>query len=218
MRSSHDTLGDLWFGESALNEQDALYRQLCRGVPRAQAAIICPPSVSREQERERVIDALIQINRLQRLLSTWSQDLAAWIDLPNPPNPQREGPWRASALCLVRRAWWDLFAAAWISHNQRLVDDPHLLPALFALAQASDCHPDISVEHGTSFLSICPLDSSASQEECTCTLWNDHWGTLYRAGAAYADTRPEEEVDALEETLDLLADYDTADSGEGSAP
>ena len=97
MRSSHDTLGDLWFGESALNEQDALYRQLCRGVPRAQAAIICPPSVSREQERERVIDALIQINRLQRLLSTWSQDLAAWIDLPNPSQPSERGA--VASLC-----------------------------------------------------------------------------------------------------------------------
>ena len=214
-QSAPDPLGDRWFGEPAATEQDALYRLLCRRVPSALRALSCPPAASKEQEREGVIAALIQINRLQRLLSSWSQDLAAWVDLPNPPNPGRRGPWRATALCLERRDWWELFAAAWIAHSRWLVDDPHLLPALFALAQASDCHPDISEENGAPFLSICPLDSSAGQEECTCTLWNDHWRALYRAGAAYADTRPEEEVDALEETLDLLFDYDRTNAGEG---
>lgn len=214
-QSALDALGDCWFGEPAATEQDVLYRLLCRSVPLAQRAITCPPPVSREQERERVIAALMQIDRMRRLLTSWSQGLAARIGLPNPPNPGREGPGRATTLCLERRAWWELFASCWISHCQGLVDDPHLLAALFALAQASDCHPDISEENGAPFLSICPLDSSAGREACTCTLWNAHWGALYRAGAAYADTRPEEEVDDLEETLDLLFDYDWANPREG---
>jgi hypothetical protein len=209
-----DPLGDCWFGEPAATEQDVLYRLLCRSVLLAQRAIPCPPPVSEEQERERVLAALMQIDRMCRLLTSWSQELAARIDLPNPPNPGRAGLGRATALCLERRAWWELFASCWISRSRGLVDDPHLLTALFALAQGSSCHPDISEENGAPFLSICPLDSSAGQEACTCTLWNAHWGALYRAGAAYADTRPEEEVDNLEETLDLLCGFDRADAGE----